>query len=252
MVALIQLNDSIMKAKKNPEVDLRRNTSLFFSVGLCLMLFVTWVALDWKTYDKEELVINVLDVEAIIEEEIPSVKINTPPPPRPPQVATEVITIAEDIAEIEETVIKSTEINMDDAIEEAVAVEEVEVEDVEEDVSVPFAVVEKVPVFPGCKGKTNAELKACFEKKVVEHVNKNFRFPELAIEMGIHGKVFVLFSIDQKGYVSGIRSRGPDKILEKEAERIISLLPKMTPAKQRGKAVRVPYSIPIHFKVLEN
>lgn len=243
-----------MKAKKNPNVDLRRNMSLFFAVGLSLMLFVTYVALDWKTYDKEELVVNVLDVEALIEEEIPTVNINTPPPPPPPQVASEVITIVEDISDIEETVIKSTEINMDDVIEVAVevAVEEVEVEEVEEDISVPFAVVEKVPVFPGCKGKTNAELKACFEKKVVQHVNKNFRFPELALELGIHGKVFVLFSIDQKGFVSGIRSRGPDKVLEKEAERIISLLPQMTPAKQRGKAVRVPYSIPIHFKVIEN
>ncbi len=252
MLSSLQLNDSIMKAKKNPKVDLRRNTSLFFSLGLCLMLFVTWTALNWKTYDKEELIVNVIDVDEVIEEEIPSVDINTPPPPPPPKVATAVITIVEDIAEIEETVIRSTEISMDDVIEEVVAVEEVEVEEVEEDISVPFAVVEKVPVFPGCKGKNNAELKACFEKKVIEHVNKNFRFPELAIEMGIHGKVFVLFSIDQKGYVSGIRSRGPDKVLEKEAERIISLLPRMTPAKQRGKDVRVPYSIPIHFKVINN
>ncbi len=241
-----------MKAKKNPEVDLRRNTSLFFAVGLNLMLFLTWAALDMKSYEKEEIAINVIDVEAIVEEEIPSININTPPPPPPPKVASEVITIVEDIAEVEETVIKSTEINMDDVIEEAVAVEEVEVEEVEEDISVPFAVVEKVPVFPGCKGKNNTELKACFEKKVIEHVNKNFKFPELALEMHIHGKVFVLFSIDQKGYVSGIRTRGPDKILEKEAERIISLLPRMTPAKQRGKAVRVPYSIPIHFKFIEN
>ena len=241
-----------MKAKKNPDVDLRRNTSLFFAVGLCLMLFVTWVALDWKSYDKEELAINVLDVEELIEEEIPIVNINTPPPPPPPQVASEVITIVEDIAEIEETVIKSTEINMDDVIEEAIVqVEEVEVEEVEEDISVPFAVVEKVPVFPGCTGKNNAELKACFEKKIIQHVNKNFRFPELAMEMGIHGKVFVLFSIDQQGFVAGIRSRGPDKVLEKEAERIISLLPRMKPAKQRGKSVRVPYSIPIRFKLIE-
>ena len=127
-----------------------------------------------------------------------------------------------------------------------------EVEEVEEDISVPFAVVEKVPVFPGCKGKNNAELKACFEKKVIEHVNNNFKFPELALELGIHGKVFVLFSVDQQGFVSGIRTRGPDKLLEKEAERIISLLPRMAPAKQRGKSVRGPYSIPIHFKFIEN
>lgn len=241
-----------MKAKKNPKVDLRRNMSLFFALGLSLMLFLTWSALNMKSYNKEEIAINVLDVEALIQEDIPSVNINLPPPPPPPKVASQAITIVDDVADIEETVIKSTEVTMDDVIEEAVPVEEVEVEEVEEDVSVPFAVVEKVPVFPGCTGKNNAELKACFEKKVIEHINKNFKFPELALEMNIHGKVFVLFSIDQKGYVSGIRTRGPDKILEKEAERIISLLPRMEPAKQRGKAVRVPYSIPIHFKLIEN
>jgi protein TonB len=242
-----------MKVKKNPEVDLRRNTSLFFAVGLNLMLFLTWAALNMKSYDKADIVINVLDVESLTEEDIPIVNINTPPPPPPPQVASEVITIVEDVADIEETVIKSTEINMDDVIEEqVVTVEEVEVEKVEEDISVPFAVVEKVPIFPGCKGTNNDELKACFEKKVIEHVTKNFKFPELAMELGINGKVFVLFSIDQQGNVSGIRTRGPDKILEEEAARIIGLLPKMTPAKQRGKAVRVPYSIPIHFKLVEN
>ena len=242
-----------MKAKKNPKVDLRRNISLFFAVGLNLMLFLTWAALNMKSYDKEEVAINIIDVESLIEEDIPIVNINTPPPPPPPQVASEVITIVEDVSDIEETVIKSTEINMDDIIEEPiVAVEEVEVEKVEEDISVPFAVVEKVPIYPGCTGTTNAELKACFEKKVIEHVTKNFKFPEIAMELGINGKVFVLFSIDQQGNVSGIKTRGPDKILEEEAARIIGLLPRMTPAQQRGKAVRVPYSIPIHFKLLEN
>lgn len=240
-----------MKVKKNPEVDLRRHSSIFFAVGLNLMLLVTYFALNMKSYDKEDVAINIVEVEDNFEEEIPVVNVNTPPPPPPPKVAAEVITIVEDVAEVEETVIKSTEITMEDVIEEQVEVEEVEVEEVEEDVSVPFAVVEKVPVYPGCTGRTNDELKACFQKKVIQHVNKHYEFPELALEMGIHGKVFVMFSIDQKGIVSGIRTRGPDKVLEQEAERIISLLPKMTPAKQRGKPVRVPYSIPIHFKYID-
>ena len=241
-----------MKAKKNPNVMVSRNSSLFFAVGLCLMLLVTYSALNMKTYDKEEIAINVLDVEDMIEEEIPTVDINTPPPPPPPQVASEVITIVEDIADIEETVIKSTEIQMDDIIEDVVVeIEAVEVEEVEEEVTVPFAVVEKVPIYPGCTGKTNAELKKCFEQNIIAHVNKNFKFPELALELGINGKVFVMFNVDRDGYVTGIRSRGPDKVLEKEAERIISLLPRMTPANQRGKAVKVPYSIPIHFKLID-
>jgi len=240
-----------MKSKKNPSVEVSRNSSLYFAVGLCLVLLVSYSALNMKSYDKEDIAINVLDVEKLMEEEIPVVNINTPPPPPPPKVASEVITIVEDIADIEETVIQSTEIQMDDVIEEAVAVEEVTVEEIEEDVSIPFSVVEKVPIYPGCKGKTNDELKACFQKKIIEHVNKNFRFPDLALEMHIHGKVYVMFAIDKYGNVSDLKSRGPDKVLEKEAERIISKLPKMVPAKQRGKSVRVPYSIPIHFKYID-
>ena len=241
-----------MKSKKNSNVLVSRNSSIFFAVGLNLMLLLTYSALNMKSYDKEDVAINVIDVDELIEEEIPIVNINTPPPPPPPMVASAVITIVEDIADIEETVIKSTEIEMDDVIEEAVvAVESVKVEEEEEEVTVPFAVVEKVPIYPGCTGKTNAELKNCFEQKIIEHVSKNFKFPDLALEMGINGKVFVMFVVDSDGNVTGIRSRGPDKVLEKEAERIISLLPKMTPAKQRGKSVKVPYSIPIHFKLID-
>lgn len=67
--------------------------------------------------------------------------------------------------------------------------------------------------------------------------------------MGIQGRVYVNFVIGKDGNISNIRMRGPDKNLENEANRIISKLPKMTPGKQRGKAVRVPFSIPITFKL---
>ena len=73
-----------MKAKKNPNVKVSRNSSLFFAVGLCLMLSITYSALNMKTYDKEDIAINVLDVEDLVQEEIPVVNINTPPPPPPP------------------------------------------------------------------------------------------------------------------------------------------------------------------------
>ncbi|MGB3149930.1 MAG: energy transducer TonB, partial [Maribacter sp.] len=78
---------------------------------------------------------------------------------------------------------------------------------------------------------------------------KNFRYPEIAQEMGVQGRVSVMFVIQKDGSIGNVRMRGPDKNLEKEAERIIGKLPKMTPGKQRGRAVRVPFSIPITFKL---
>lgn len=240
-----------MKPKKNPELEIGRNSSLYFALGLNIMLLISWQALEYKTYDRSLVAIDILDVEQEMEEEIPIIHINTPPPPPPPVAITETIEIVEDVEEIEETVIESSEANQDDAIRDIVRVEDVNVEEVEEEVEVPFAIIEDVPVFPGCEKKSRKKMKECFQKKMQEHVIKNFQYPATALEMGIQGRVSVVFVIDSKGYTANVRSRGPDKILEKEAERIIGLLPKMKPGKQRGKPVKVAYAVPIFFKYQE-
>jgi protein TonB len=153
--------------------------------------------------------------------------------------------VVEDEEEVEETVIESTETNEDEIVE----VEEVEIEEEFDDVDVPFAVIEDVPIFPGCEKVAKSERRKCFQEQMNKHIRRNFRYPEIAQEMGIQGRVFVQFIIGKDGNISGIRTRGPDKNLEKEANRIISKLPKMTPGKQRGRPVRVPFSIPVTFKL---
>ncbi len=240
-----------MELKKNPKANVGRNSSLYFAVGLNVMLVLTYLGLEHKTYETEATKIDILMLDDQFEEDIPITTINIPPPPPPKVIVTEAITIVEDVEDVEETVIESTEIGQDDVIEERiVSVDDVSVEEVEEDIEVPFAVIEKVPRFPGCKGN-NTELKACFQAKMQEHLQKNFRYPSAAAELNIQGKVFVFFLIDKNGIVTKIKSRGPDKLLETESERIISLLPKMEPGEQRGQTVGVPYSIPINFKLLD-
>lgn len=238
-----------MKLKKNPKANVGRNSSLYFAVGLNVMLVLTYLGLEHKTYETEATKIDILMLDDQFDEDIPITTINIPPPPPPKPIITEAITIVEDVEDVEETVIESTEIGQDDIIEERVVdVDDVGVEEVEEDIEVPFAVIEKVPRFPGCKGN-NKQLKACFQEKMQEHLLKNFRYPDAAAELNIQGKVFVFFLIDKNGVVTKIKSRGPDQLLEKEAERIIGKLPKMEPGKQRNKPVGVPYSIPINFKL---
>lgn len=240
-----------MEAKKNPKLEINRNSSIYFAIGLNLMLFFSWQALEYKTYEREDIVVDLLDMEAEFEEEIPIINVNAPPPPPPPVAIQESIQIVEDVEEIEETVIESTETSQEDAINDVVEVSDVNIEEVEEDVEVAFALIENVPVFPGCEGKPKKKMKDCFQKKMQEHVVRNFEYPEAALDMGIQGRVSVIFVIDSKGYITGIRSRGPDKILETEAERIIGLLPKMRPGTQRGKPVKVSYAVPIFFKYSE-
>ncbi|ALJ06144.1 energy transducer TonB [Pseudalgibacter alginicilyticus] len=241
-----------MIQKKNPEIEISRSSGLYFAIGLNVMLFLSWQLLEFKTYDIEDVDIGVLSMDSEVEEDIPIININTPPPPPPPPpVATvENIKVVEDEVVVEETFIESTETDQDEKIKEpVVSVSDIYVEGVEEDVEVPFAVIEEVPIFPGCEKGTRAEIKACFQRKIQEHIVKHFVYPEPALNMEIEGRVSVIFVIDTNGQVTGLRSRGPDKILENEAERILGLLPQMKPGMQRGKPVKVAYSVPILFRM---
>lgn len=113
--------------------------------------------------------------------------------------------------------------------------------------SVPFATIDEVPVFPGCEDAS--DKKACFQEKMQAHIRKNFHYPEAAQEQGIQGRVNMIFVVGTDGSLSQIEKRGPHELLENEAVRIIELLPKMQPGKHEGKIVKVPFSIPITFRL---
>lgn len=236
-----------MESKKNSKSDISRWSNIFFLAGLALMLLISWRAVEWKSYDKSDLVGDILDVGDNLEEEIPITQQVTPPPPPPPPPAPEVIMVVEDEAEVEETIIESTEA---DQMEEIIEIEEIE--EVEEEIAdVPFAVIENVPVYPGCeKAGNNAAKKKCMSDKVMKFVQKKFN-TDLANDLGLEGRqrISVQFKIDKNGNVVNVRARAPHPRLEQEAIRVVKALPKMTPGRQRGKAVGVLYALPILFQV---
>lgn len=240
-----------MKLKKYPKADLNRNSGLYFVIGLALVLFLTWRALEFKTYKKDVQERRIVEILEAPKEDVPIVEAFKIPPPPPPPAAPAIIQVVEDVVEIEETVIQSTESSQEAIIEKPIIkVEEIEVVEEEEVLEVPFAIIENVPVYPGCdKNISNEEQKECFQAKVMEHVRKNFTYPEAAVDLGIQGRVYVQFVIDTQGNITNIATRGPHAYLEKEAYRIISSLPSMTPGKQRGRAVKVPYNMPITFRL---
>ena len=227
-----------MQSKKSPKSDLTKNTKLYFAIGLCLMVFVSWRLIEWKTYDKSAIDIDNLNIQDDDDEEVPlTEQLKTPPPPPPPP-APEIIEVVEDEEEVEETVIESTETTQEEVIEDVEVLEE------DLDADVPFAIIEDVPLFPGCENVKKSERRKCFQDKIQRHIAKNFRYPEIAQEMGIQGRVHVQFIISKDGSITGIQSRGPDKNLEKEANRIISKLPKMIPGKQRDVLFVCPLVFP--------
>ena len=233
-----------MEIKKNPKSNLENYSKIFMQIGLVLALFITYAAIEKKTYDKNigafaDVVMNAdMEEETVITERVEPVKPKTPPPPAP-----EKIEIVEDEKEVEETVIESTETDETEAVEVEEIEEVEEVEEVVEDVS--FMIIEDVPVFPGCKGSKN-ELKACFSKMVQKHFSRKFD-ADLPNELGLSAgrkRVFIGFKIDKNGNIVDVNARAPHPKIKSEVIKVMKQLPKMKPGRQRGKPVGVKYSIP--------
>ena len=244
-----------MEVKKNPNVDPKRNSSLYFLIGLTAVLMLTYVSIELKSEDPrvevEEL--NIVDNMMGEEEEViltmpPVQKLPPPPPPAP-----EVIQIVDNKQIIEDKKIETTEVDENKPVVVTQASEYGEeggtVEELDEEV--PFTVIEDVPVFPGCEGVAKNKRLECFMEQMAKHIKKNQQYPEKAMDENIQGRVSVLFVIDKDGSITNVQARGPKggELLEKEALRVISKLPKFKPGMQRGKPVKVKYSQPITFKL---
>ncbi len=237
-----------MEIKKSPKANLENYSKLFLQLGLVLALLISYVGIEHKTFERE--IDELFSANTGEEEEIDiplteRIELVKPPPPPPP--APEKIEIVEDEEDIIETPPESTETDEDTVIKEPIK-EVVEEEEVMEDV--PFSIIEDAPVYPGCKG-SKAELKKCLQKSIQKHVGRKFN-TDLANELGLdqgRQRVIVIFKIDKKGNIVDVRSRGPHKRLEKEAEKVVKMLPKMIPGKQRGRPVGVKYTLPITLQV---
>jgi len=214
-----------MEPKKNPEISLEKKKGLYFQIGLVITLIVVLGAFEWKSYEKVDYNLGQLNLDDIEEEIIPITKqeIKPPPPPPPPP---EVIEIVEDEVEIEEELeIEDTESDEDIAIE----IEEESDDDF-------FMVVENMPEFPGG------------DLGLMKYIQKNVKYPPIAKEYNITGKVYIQFIVDKSGSVTNVKVvRGVDKNLDAEAVRVVKSLPKYKPGKQRGQNVRVMFTIPINF-----
>jgi len=238
-----------MEIKKSPKANLENYSKLFMQLGLVLALLLIYLGIEHKTFERDLSVLGNLDAQEELEEDIPiTERIEQIKPPPPPPPAPEIIEVVEDEKEVEETVLESTETDENEAIEVEEIEEVVEEEEMLDDV--PFAIIEDAPVYPGCKG-SKAQKKKCLQEKIKKHVNRKYN-TGLAGDLGLDPgkkKVYVQFKISKTGNIVDVRARGPHKRLEKEAIRVVKLLPKMIPGKQRGRAVGVKYTLPITLLV---
>ena len=238
-----------METKKNPKVDVRRNSAIYFAVSLALTLFFANYFINYKTYDKELLDLAVLSMADLDEDDIPITNhLKTPPPQKKPPVVPEIIEEVDDDDDIVETLIDATDPDEDTKIVDIDDV--VDVIDEPEEINIPFTAIENAPIFPGCERKKDNARKKCMSDKITKHVQRKFN-GDIAGELGLSGvqKIYVMFKIGKNGEIVEVQSRAPHPRLQKEAERVINMLPKMKPGKQRGVPVNVQYSLPIIFQV---
>jgi len=225
-----------MELKKTDEANLEKKRAIFLEIGFVVVLSLVLLAFEWTSSKSDGAGLGSLDDLMTEEEIIPITRqeeVKPPPPPPPPRV-TEVLNIVEDDIEIEDEVeIEDTEADQDMAVEIVDIVEEEE----EEDAPV-FFIVEDMPEFPGG------------DLALRKHIAENIHYPEIAKENGIQGRVFVQFVVNKKGEVEQIKVvRGVDPSLDKEAVRVIQNLPKWKPGQQRGKPVKVSFTVPINFQL---
>jgi protein TonB len=223
-----------MEQKKSPKADIEKRKGIFLSTGIVIALSVVLLAFEWTPTEKSEDMFAIEEGLAAEDEIIPITRQELIPPPPPPVQTTEVLQIVEDNKEIQD------ELEIEDSEtdeKEEVAIVEVE-EDQETDEVFQFAVIEDKPEFPGGMDQ------------LLVYIAKNTKYPEIAKENGIAGKVYVQFVIGKDGKVSDVQiMRGRDPYLDKEALRVVKSLPDWKPGKQRGKAVKVSYVVPINFKL---
>jgi protein TonB len=228
-----------MEIKKTPRADLEKDKTLSLLMGAVIALAILFVGFE---YGQKELEVATDDGTAVVvdEEEIDITLQNEPPPPPPePEVvaAPEILDIVEDNQEIEDVEIMST----DDASNQAqvqVYQAPVEVEEEEEDENYIFQTVEQMPEFPGG------------DAALMRWINDHMTYPTIAAENGIQGRVSCGFVVNADGSVVDVQViRSVDPNLDKEAIRVLKMLPKFNPGKQRGKPVRVKYSVPVRFKL---
>lgn len=238
-----------MQVKKNPKFKLENYSKIFMQLGLVFTLFVIYVVIEHKTVEEDFKDLgNYEFVE--VPEDVPPITIvkELKLPKQQPKAPTQPKVVKNDDKIIED-IFKPTDDEPDNPVLDlnslvTVPEEEVIVEDV------PITIVDQIPVFPGCKGD-NSELLKCFNKKMQKHFIRKFD-SDLPNELGLSpGKkrLIMLFKIDRSGDIIDIRVKAPHPKLEKEATRIIKLLPKITPGKQKGKPVGVKYTLPMRIDV---
>lgn len=242
---------------KYPDVDMLNMSGPFWRLGLLMSLGIMLLAFSWTSYEDEVFIPDdALMLDEEIEIEPPRTAEPPPPPPPPPPPVIEEVPDEEIIEEEPEF--------LDQDIEEETVVEPEVVEEApppppppppKEEPEEIFRIVEQMPRFPGCEDKGSKEEKdQCAQQELLKFIYANIKYPAIARENGVEGTCVIQFVVEKDGKVTDaniVRDIGAG--CGEEALRVVQLMNKenkrWTPGKQRGRSVRVQFTLPVKFKL---
>ncbi len=241
---------------KYSEVDTFSLSGTFFNFGMLAALGLTILAFSWTTYEKQVDISQYLDtLEEDIEVEPPRTAEPPPPPPPPPppvieEVPEELIEEEDDVEFVDQSVEDETVIERPEPVVDAPPPPPPPPPPKKEPEEI-FKVVEEMPTFPGCESISDkAERKKCVDKKLLEFIYGNIKYPAIARENGVEGMVVITFVVEKDGSITDARiARDIGAGCGQEALRVVNMMPKWNPGKQRGRPVRVQFNLPIRFKL---
>lgn len=227
-----------------------KSPAIFIQLGLVFSLLMVYLAIEAKTAVKAENFASTPIILVDDEDDIPEVPIDQPNAPKPqPEPDLSKLVVVEGDKPIVEVAVKPTDDSPGEKLDLDTRLNAIVEVPIIVDLEKDFNAVEIVPAFPGCKG-SNEELKKCFSQKVNDLVNDKFDVSvSEGLELSGRQRISVQFVVDQVGNIVDVKVRAPHKRLEKEAQRVIELLPQMTPGQQQKNPVRVKYNLPIVFDI---
>lgn len=233
-----------MEIKKAPHADLERGKGLNLLLGLVVALSVLFTALEWRSLAQvehsardtsQDVLENTLQVEDLKQEEEPEPEQVEQPQQELVVELPETFNVVDNNVEVAQTsFISDPNDNRTPTPPPAPVAPEPTQEETEE----IFTVVEQAPEFPGG------------QSELMKYLSSSIRYPEIAVENGIQGRVIVQFVVERDGSATQVEiARGVDPSLDKEAIRVVKEMPKWKPGQQRGKPVRTKFTLPVQFRL---
>lgn len=229
-----------MEIKKAPSADLERQKGFFFLLGLILSLGTLYIAFELSQREIEvyqnDISYENAEMEEMMQTAEPEPPEQAPEPPAPAEIPPEVKVVDH---EVKSNTDVFTEVKPSEAVVVAPPPAPAPIaKPVEKEDDVIFQVVEKSAEYPGGM------------QELYKFLNKNLNYPAAAKEAGIQGRVVCQFVVNKDGSLVDVKIvRGLDPDLDREALRVINMMPKWKPGEQSGKKVRQRYTLPVQFKL---